>query len=373
MIALVITIIILLILAAISISSLTGENGLLSRALSSKDKSKIAEIIEKVQLDILNAQMENNGELTKDQFKTILENYFDDVPDTLPDDLSELILPTKNKYGNYQIKISDIYDFSLGIVKKANYSDLNIGDYVNYPVYYDNVGTYDNGTTHIPKDEFTGWRILSIDVDNETVKLISAGVPLNYSHPYLSNTSKTVEKLTTKFFSTPIDSSSITDNCFYKCGFKTKSNGNLITNINDLKALFKNKFTEVYGEGEQYTDAETGKTYTYTKDDPKVQSINKLDIDSLLNSTTMPGTIIEEDTNLLTIPCKDFQSESAVTWVSSASNNIYLYYINSVNVLLNATKVNLIGIRPIVTLKSNINFVPANTNINNTKTWNITM
>ena len=53
---------------------------------------------------------------------------------------------------------------------------VEIGDYVNYPVYYDNV----NGST------LKGWRVISknIDLDGNpspgTVNLVSAGVPLTY-------------------------------------------------------------------------------------------------------------------------------------------------------------------------------------------------
>ena len=43
LIVLVITIIILLILAGITISSLTGENGIISKSLTAKDETKISE------------------------------------------------------------------------------------------------------------------------------------------------------------------------------------------------------------------------------------------------------------------------------------------------------------------------------------------
>ena len=52
LIALVITIIVLLILAGVSIAMLTGENGLLTQATSAKDETKIAEIAENVQISI---------------------------------------------------------------------------------------------------------------------------------------------------------------------------------------------------------------------------------------------------------------------------------------------------------------------------------
>ena len=55
LIALVITIIVLLILAGVSIAMLTGENGILTRANDASDDSKRAEISEKVNMAIQSA------------------------------------------------------------------------------------------------------------------------------------------------------------------------------------------------------------------------------------------------------------------------------------------------------------------------------
>lgn len=58
LIALVITIIVLLILAGVSIAMLTGDNGLLTKASKSKTETLKAEAIERVNIE-LNAQMAN--------------------------------------------------------------------------------------------------------------------------------------------------------------------------------------------------------------------------------------------------------------------------------------------------------------------------
>ncbi len=102
----------LLILAAISIATLVGENGILTKASDAKTATEIANIKERVQTDILGVQAENkNGDITKGQLVGILEKYFNDVPtaEELPDDLSELELTTKKEYGSHTIKISDIW------------------------------------------------------------------------------------------------------------------------------------------------------------------------------------------------------------------------------------------------------------------------
>ena len=52
LIALVITIIVLLILAAVSIAMLTGENGLLQKATKAKEENKLAQAKEQINLMI---------------------------------------------------------------------------------------------------------------------------------------------------------------------------------------------------------------------------------------------------------------------------------------------------------------------------------
>ena len=56
LIALVITIIVLLILAGVSISMLTGQNGLLTQAIESKKKNQSASSLEKLKLAITSLQ-----------------------------------------------------------------------------------------------------------------------------------------------------------------------------------------------------------------------------------------------------------------------------------------------------------------------------
>ena len=78
LIALVITIIVLLILAAVSIATLTGENGILTRANDSKKQTEIAEVKERAQLDIANwiaERLENGEDTTLDD--TIIKNIIE--------------------------------------------------------------------------------------------------------------------------------------------------------------------------------------------------------------------------------------------------------------------------------------------------------
>lgn len=253
-------------------------------------------------------------------------------------------------------------------IEKDIYTQLKIGDYVNYPVYYDNVPAISSTNQQwMPKDEYNGWRILSIDSKNKVVKLISAGVPLNYYHRDVNATS--IGNLTTNFFNTPIGSGYYS---FNNCGFKTAKDGTMISNINDLKVLFTNEFTQLYGEGEIYTD--NGNTYMYTKENPKVQSITKHDIDNLLGMTTEHGTTINND--ILLILNKDTSSSPVNYWTVAANNDGRgIYAISGTGVdsiyMEGNSCFGACGVRPVVYLKSNIKFTKSENKINGITTWDI--
>ena len=142
LIALVITIIVLIILAGVSIATLTGDNGILTQASDAKIMTEIAEVKERVQTDILGEQAGNNGELTKSKFIEILNRYFKDVPteENFPEDLTTLTLETKEEYGSYNIKISEIYNVKFE--KEKEYIETATS-YVGYYADIDADGTVD--------------------------------------------------------------------------------------------------------------------------------------------------------------------------------------------------------------------------------------
>lgn len=93
LIALIVTIIVLLILASVSISMLTGDNGILVQAKKAEEETERANVIEQAQVDILSKQTEKGGEdLTTGELKEILNKYFEEVPEEIPEDLSTLQL-----------------------------------------------------------------------------------------------------------------------------------------------------------------------------------------------------------------------------------------------------------------------------------------
>ena len=107
LVALVITIIVLLILAGISISMLTGENGIIKKATESKEKTEKADIIEQIQIEIIAVQGNNlNSEISESELKEILESYGTLSGEEDVDLLDQTLTTNKN---GYEIKVSDIW------------------------------------------------------------------------------------------------------------------------------------------------------------------------------------------------------------------------------------------------------------------------
>ena len=77
LIALVITIIVLLILAGVTIATLTGDNRILTKASDAKEQTEIADEREKVELSATGALASNNGgEIAQENLETELGKYF---------------------------------------------------------------------------------------------------------------------------------------------------------------------------------------------------------------------------------------------------------------------------------------------------------
>ena len=73
LIALVITVIVLIILAAVTINALSGDNGILKRATEAKQKTRRADALEKIRLAVMTATANGVGEANPDDVKAELE------------------------------------------------------------------------------------------------------------------------------------------------------------------------------------------------------------------------------------------------------------------------------------------------------------
>ena len=96
LVALVVTIVVLLILAGVTITSLLGDEGIISKAQNAAKATKKSQIIESVRMDILIAQLEGN--LTQEKLEEILGNYGEvqkdeegNITGLKPDGLDEII------------------------------------------------------------------------------------------------------------------------------------------------------------------------------------------------------------------------------------------------------------------------------------------
>lgn len=135
LIALVITIIVLLILAGVAIAMLTGDNGILTKAKASENKTNSVQEFEKIKLSALAARINDNGEITitKERLKESLkENGFDLTDDNFKEK-SNSYQYTGGQYAKYEIS-------SKGEINSTSkdaifYSDLEIGKKVNYTGY----------------------------------------------------------------------------------------------------------------------------------------------------------------------------------------------------------------------------------------------
>ncbi len=155
---------------------LAGEGGILTNAREARDRTEIADVIEMAQIDVLDIQLANNGEIKESEFREVLYRYFtyELEDDIVPDDLSELTLTTKDeKYSG--ILASEIYSGTLND-KKTN--TLAAGDLASRTE-----GAEGTGEGSIIGAKVTGlqtvgtlektyeWQIF--DVDNDHIYLIA--------------------------------------------------------------------------------------------------------------------------------------------------------------------------------------------------------
>ena len=233
LIALVITIIVLLILAGVTIAALSGDNGIITQGKSSVEENFKSEVKEELNLLITSTIIENyenntpivlskkkiSDLLTNFQICSIdnaLENETESNDENILENGSKIYLSRKNSSQNDMIAVAtfSINDDSIYIkdISLSNESlpflvdEVDIGSYVDYPVEYTNTIQMDNSfLVGNYNNEINGWRVLAKNGsgENGTVTLISAGIPLRFYHsatdgsqviPILNNLYKTLPR-----------------------------------------------------------------------------------------------------------------------------------------------------------------------------------
>lgn len=178
LIALIITIIVILILAAVSINAITGDDSVVQQAAKSKDEFKIAEEEENISLAYNNYKLNNVGEsLNAGDLQTELsKTYGEKVKVTQQGEKVKISFADS---GN-----SYVFD-GPNIVKKDNTPiQINIGQAVKYDVTYS-----DANKSTVTFNENNGWRLLSYkanaeDPDLYDIEIISTGVPVGIHYHY---------------------------------------------------------------------------------------------------------------------------------------------------------------------------------------------
>lgn len=104
LIALVITIIVLLVLAGISIATLTGENGVLTKANDAKTETSKASAKEKVQVAVMGSY-DNSGNINNNELKTNLNQVEGIDKTTVPETITDDIYPFPVTVDGHEVTI----------------------------------------------------------------------------------------------------------------------------------------------------------------------------------------------------------------------------------------------------------------------------
>ena len=187
LIALIITIIVLLILAGVTIAMVVGDNGILNRATEAADKSSLEDARERIQLEVIGSY-DNLGNLDMDKLKENLEKNLGidtgEVGDRLP--TGTITLDGNEFYideNENVLEIDKTWVQEGDVVRNTETGlEIEVGDYINYdatpivenPVttvvsYSENTGIEEDQTFDLNTD--LKWRILG--VKNGQIQIIS--------------------------------------------------------------------------------------------------------------------------------------------------------------------------------------------------------
>ena len=189
LIALVITIIVLLILAGVSISAIMGENGIIKRAEQARDKTRKSQIEEQIELYKTEREM---AKITGDEYRSI-DEFVNDLE-------SSGIITSEEKekiIANKEITIGDggtiKFPYGKTLVDAFKDGEIKVGDYLDYTpsdlsakVELSEIDTGYAGTQIYKVDDSTTWRVLGLNEDETELLLISgSSIKKDGDNPYL--------------------------------------------------------------------------------------------------------------------------------------------------------------------------------------------
>ena len=217
LIALVITIIVLLILAAVSIATLTGENGILTRANDAKTSTEIAEEREKVELAATAALADDLGGEIKESFlKQELEKYFG------TDGVS--VAPGENNGEEGFIVTIDDSGRQYFVDKDGNVSEMIPGPTVTHSI---------NPETQVGDGEKITITITATATEGEIIKITKPD-------------GSTVENATTATYE-------VEENGDYVFTVEQSNGGKTVYTVTITNGKNVEKFSDIYGSTTKYT------------------------------------------------------------------------------------------------------------------------
>ena len=232
LIALVITIIVLLILAGVAIATLTGDNGILTKAVQAKDATRGGEVKEYVEMALVENTMADNTNGTRKTRAEVISELSTQGKLTA-EEVTTLADVDVITIGGIQINFGelftlvDMYDKAIAdnCTNKdgtcTNKRHLHIGDYVDYKNPTSGVKTAEKEKTGYTSNQVyeasknqLNWRVLGKDSTTGGIKLISG-------RPMKSNNSET-------------------DPYLHLCGAKGYLNSETV--LNDLCSLYTTQY-----------------------------------------------------------------------------------------------------------------------------------
>ena len=232
-------------------------------------------------------------------------------------------------------------------VSKSDYlvDNVEIGDFVNYPVDYSNVGS------HIPYNLTSGWRVIDKEGEGETgeVKLVSNGIPLNLRYglkTYNSGLQNRTENLFTKLKTEEEDIWYYTDSGFDNNTFDMTEIFNTgFEETDNIHALSLQEITKAYNilQGTDYEFEEL----LYNKD-KDVFGYQK----EVLDYQEM-----KKYNENLSEKSKDLLSNGMVYWLGDEIDNegradSKIYLVDATGYINTGYNNSTFGIRPVVTIKA---------------------